>query len=205
VSIFIYKNINLSSILRVRTMSISPAKLRFFALSLFTFLLVGCSSLPTELEASSEPVITDYQEWVNQLPDAKDVRLGGVIAKVTNLKDKSRVEVVNMPISSSGKPDLDAEPSGRFVAYVDGYVEPLSFAEVRLVTFVGQSAGSEDGKIGEFPYTFPVMNADNQRLWQITERVIVNDFAPTYYSCRSLHCRSFHTMPRQGRVVQDLE
>jgi outer membrane lipoprotein len=186
-------------------MSIFPAKLRLFALGLFSVLLVGCSSLPTELEASSEPVITDYQKWVNQLPDAKDVRLGGVIAKVTNLKDKSRVEVVNMPISSSGKPDLDAEPSGRFVAYVDGYVEPLSFAEGRLVTFVGQSAGSEDGKIGEFPYTFPVMNADNQRLWQITERVIVNDFAPTYYSCRSLHCRSFHTMPRQGRVVQDLE
>lgn len=81
-------------------MTISPSKLRLFALGLFSILMVGCSSLPTELEASSEPVITDYQEWVNQLPEAKDVRLGGVIAKVTNLKDKSRVEVVNMPILS---------------------------------------------------------------------------------------------------------
>ena len=186
-------------------MLIFPAKLRLFTLGLFSILLVGCSSLPKELESSSEVVITDYQQWVNQLPEANAVRLGGVIAKVTNLKDKSRVEIVNMPISNSGKPDLDAEPSGRFVAYVDGYVEPLSFSEGRLVTFVGQSAGSEDGKIGEFPYTFPVMNVTNQRLWQITERVIVNDFAPTYYSCRSLHCRSFHTMTRQGRVVQDLE
>ncbi len=181
------------------------SKIRLIAFSLGILVLAGCSSLPSELEAKSEPVISDYQQWVDQLPDAKSVRLGGVISKVTNLKDRTRIEVANMPISSNGKPDLDAEPSGRFVGYIEGYVEPLSFAEGRLITLVGQSNGSEDGKIGEYPYTFPVMKVDNQRLWNITERVVVNDFAPTYYSCRSLHCRSFQTMPRHGRVIQDVE
>ncbi|MEZ9777731.1 Slp family lipoprotein [Vibrio sp. 10N.261.54.A5] len=181
------------------------SKLRLIALSLGVLVLAGCSSLPSELEAKSEPVISDYQQWVDQLPEAKSVRLGGVISKVTNLKDKTRIEVANMPISSSGKPDIDAEPKGRFVGYIDGYVEPLSFAEGRLVTLVGTSNGTEDGTIGDYPYTFPVMNVYNQRLWQITERVVINDFAPNYYSCRSLHCRSFQTMPKSGRVIQDVE
>ncbi len=75
--------------------------------------------------------MTDYRVRVNTVPDAGDVRLGGKTAALLNLQDKTRVEVVNMPISSSGKPDIDAEPKGRFT---DGYVEPLSFAEC-LVTF----------------------------------------------------------------------
>lgn len=181
------------------------SKSRLFFLVAFSSMVMGCSSLPEELNANSEQVVTDYQEWVNTVPDAGDVRLGGVIAKVTNLQDKTRVEVVNLPISSSGKPDIDAEPKGRFVGYIDGYVEPLSFAEGRLVTLVGTSSGTEDGTVGDYPYTFPVMNVYNQRLWQITERVVINDFAPTYYSCRSLHCRSFQTMPKSGRVIQDVE
>ena len=180
-------------------------KLRSIFLIVFSALVMGCSTLPTELEANSEAVITDYQEWVNQLPEADDVRLGGVIAKVTNLEDKTRIEVVNLPISEDGKPDINAEPSGRFVGYIDGYLEPLSFAEGRLITLVGTSTGTEDGNIGEFPYTFPVMDIYNHRLWQIKERVMVNDFGPTYYSCHSLHCRNFRTMPTQGRVVKDLE
>ncbi|MBB1464365.1 Slp family lipoprotein [Vibrio sp. 10N.222.51.C8] len=181
------------------------SKSRLFFLVAFSSMVMGCSSLPEELNANSEQVVTDYQEWVNTVPDAGDVRLGGVIAKVTNLQDKTRVEVVNLPISSNGKPDIDAEPKGRFVGYIDGYVEPLSFAEGRLVTLVGTSSGTEDGTVGDYPYTFPVMNVYNQRLWQITERVVINDFAPTYYSCRSLHCRSFQTMPKSGRVIQDVE
>jgi outer membrane lipoprotein len=181
------------------------SKSRVFFLVAFSLMVMGCSSLPKELNAKSEQVVTDYQEWVDIVPDGGDVRLGGVIAKVTNLQDKTRVEVVNLPISSNGKPDINSEPKGRFVAYIDGYVEPLSFSEGRLVTFVGTSNGTEDGTIGDFPYTFPVMNVYNQRLWQITERVVMNDFVPIYYPCRSLHCRGFQPMPKYGRLIQDVE
>ncbi len=85
---------------------------------------------------------------------SEDVRLGGIIAKVDNFKDKTRLEIVNLPISKSGKPDIDEEPTGRFVAYFDGYLEPVAFSEGRLVTVVGKGAGEEEGKIGEHGYIF---------------------------------------------------
>ncbi len=88
---------------------------------------------------------------------SEDVRLGGIIAKVDNFKDKTRLEIVNLPISKSGKPDIDEEPTGRFIAYFDGYLEPVAFSEGRLLTVVGKGAGEEEGKIGEHEYVFPII------------------------------------------------
>ncbi|MBW3694480.1 Slp family lipoprotein [Vibrio sp. T187] len=184
----------------------STNKFRLFFLSLAFLVLAGCSSLPTELTAKTEPVITDYQLWLDADPDTKpDVRLGGVIASVQNLDDKTRIEVVNLPIDSNGKPDLDAEPKGRFVAYISGYAEPVSFAKGRMLTIVGTTAMPETGLVGEYEYTFPVMNAYGQRLWQIKERIVVTDTTSHYYSCRSMYCRSFNYGPKQGRVIQEVK
>ncbi|PMH41894.1 starvation-inducible protein [Vibrio sp. 10N.286.49.B3] len=177
----------------------------FSLLSLITF-LSACTSLPSELTAQSEVLISDYSTWLNADPSLQtDVRLGGVIAKVDNLATKSRIEVVNLPINKSGQPDITQDPQGRFIAYVPGYVEPVAFAQGRLVTFVGKTAMPEAGKVGEFDYTFPVMEAYGQRLWRIEERIIMNDFDRAFDNCRSFHCRAFDYGPREARVIQNVK
>ncbi len=133
---------------------------RFFLALFATVGLSACSSLPEELNASTELVVTDYKAFAESQGGqvSEDVRLGGIIAKVDNFKDKTRLEIVNLPISKSGKPDIDEEPTGRFVAYFDGYLEPVAFSEGRLVTVVGKGAGGEEeGKIGEHGYIFRLL------------------------------------------------
>ncbi|RAH22645.1 Slp family lipoprotein, partial [Vibrio vulnificus] len=50
--------------------------------------LAACSSLPQELTAQNQEVLTDYKIFAeSQGVVTQDVRLGGVIAKVDNLKD----------------------------------------------------------------------------------------------------------------------
>lgn len=178
-------------------------------LCLILVILVGlsaCASLPPELATQSQQPITDYQQWVNSDPkQSHEVRLGGVIAKVTNLKDRTRLEIVNLPISSTGKPSLDDDPKGRFVAYVDGFLDPIAYANGRLITVAGSSLEPEVGKVGDYDYTFPVVQVTGQRLWQIEKTTYIenNDFWVGGCWSRSLFCHGYG--PTRARVVEEVK
>ncbi len=183
-------------------------KSRQILLVLFAVLgLSACSSLPQELNATSEQVLTDYNVFAESKGQASnDIRLGGIIAKVDNLKDKTRIEIVNLPISKSGKPDISDEPTGRFTVYFDGYLEPVAFSQGRLVTIVGQAAGEEQGKVGEHQYTFPVIKGQGYRLWKIEERVLMYDTQNYFYPCYSINCRMWRDdFPQDGKVIQQVK
>ncbi|WP_104399233.1 Slp family lipoprotein [Vibrio penaeicida] len=171
---------------------------------LSVFLLSACSSLPEQLTAQSEEVITDYPIFAAH-EGTTDVRLGGMIATVTNLADKSRIEIVNLPISKTGKPDISTDANGRFVAYIDGFIDPVTYAEGRLVTVVGKSQPTEQGKVGEFDYTFPVMNAYGMHLWRVEESVIVHDFDSYLYPCYGINCRSSRMGSNRAKVIQEVK
>ena len=81
---------------------------RLLLITLTILTLTACSTLPEELNTrTADAPITDYQQWKNTpLVSKKEVRLGGVITKITNQKDKTRIEIANIPISSIGKPEL---------------------------------------------------------------------------------------------------
>ncbi|WP_099609737.1 Slp family lipoprotein [Vibrio coralliilyticus] len=168
--------------------------------------LTACSTLPENLASNNPDLQTDYSGWQASAAKKQELRLGGVIASVTNLKDKTRVEVVNLPISSNGKPDIDQEPQGRFVGYIDGFADPVTLSEGRLITLLGDSSGTEAAKVGEYSYDFPVMKIKSYHLWRIEERVIVHDdFGPSMYPCRSLYCRDLTRGTRQGKVIQEVK
>ncbi|NGZ12556.1 Slp family lipoprotein [Vibrio aestuarianus] len=169
-------------------------------------MLSACSSLPESLKASGENVFTDYSSWVNSpVAVGSEVRLGGVIANVTNLTNQTRIEVVNLPIGSSGKPDISQEPQGRFVGYVDGFVDPVTYANGRLITVIGVGTPAEQKKVGEYQYTFPVMAVKGAHLWRIEERVIVNEVGSYLSLCNGLYCRQRAPSSREGRVVQQVK
>ncbi|GAD88247.1 MULTISPECIES: Slp family lipoprotein [Vibrio] len=181
---------------------------RILGILILSAVMAGCSSLPEPLVSSNKAVITDYDTWLNdEQGDAAEIRLGGVIAKVTNLEQKTRLELVNLPIGKNGKPDINVEPKGRFVAYIDGFIDPTTFSEGRLVTVLGQSDGIEQGKVGEFDYRFPVLSASGYHLWQVREKVIVYDQPLTGFPCRSLHCRQsrYGYGHSTGQVIQSVE
>ncbi|MDG3087491.1 Slp family lipoprotein [Vibrio hannami] len=183
------------------------ASLRIITALFLATLLSACSSLPDQLASTNENLITDYGQWLAQDADMEsEIRLGGMIANVTNLKDKTRIEIANMPISSAGKPNLKANPEGRFVAYFDGYLEPMTYSEGRLITVLGNSAGEEQGQVGEYDYKFRVLNASGSHLWRIEESVIVQDHGSYLSPCiDQLHCRSMRMSVSKGRIVQEVK
>lgn len=167
-------------------------------------MLSACSSLPETLKSDNPQVITDYAQWQSQVDASNEVRLGGLVANVTNLEDKTRVEVVNLPIDSSGKPDITQEPQGRFVAYIQGFADPVTLSTGRLISLLGNAQASEQGKVGDYLYDFPVMQVKGYHLWRIEERVIIHDFDSYLYPCHGLYCRESRYGPRQGTVIQEV-
>ncbi|MFA0084547.1 starvation-inducible protein [Vibrio sp. 10N.286.49.C2] len=169
-----------------------------------SFLLTACGSLPDQLATTNENVVAQYQPVVDA-SDGIEVRLGGVIDTVTNLASRTRIEIVNLPIDKYGKPDIDQEPNGRFIAYVDGFVDPVTYSRGRLITVGGKKAGVERGKVGEFEADFPVINAYGQYLWRVEERLIINRHNSSFNSCWGYYCDDFYYGPTQGRVVKEVK
>lgn len=178
---------------------------RHFSLVCSLLLLSACSTLPENLKSDDPLLVSDYAVWSSAQQSQSNVRLGGVIASVANLKDKTRVEVVNLPINSNGKPDINQEPQGRFVGYIDGFVDPVALADGRLITMLGVSSGREQGSVGEHEYQYPVMQVKGFHLWRIEEKVMMHDVDSYLYPCRSLYCRDVRHGTRQGKVIQEVK
>src|SRR5581483_12094141 len=109
----------------------------------------------------------------------RHVRWGGTIAGVENGKAETRVEVVARELDRDGRPQPTNRSSGRFIARVEGFLDPAAYRKGREVTVAGTVDGSTTRKIGEYNYRYPVVKADTIYLWE--PRVEPQRYRDPYY------------------------
>ena len=129
--------------------------------------LTGCASnLPVELTTPIEgsPQVSEVLQNFD-VHKGELVRWGGSIASVENKEDETWVEIVSRDLNRSGRPKSSDQTDGRFLAKVSEFLDPEIYKKGRLVTVYGELAGSQDGKIGEQTYTFPVVNSKKAYMW----------------------------------------
>ncbi|WP_341503611.1 Slp family lipoprotein [Gallaecimonas sp. GXIMD4217] len=129
-------------------------------------LLAGCSTIPDELAVPEGQSLAAYSAARQGAEQGKLVRWGGIIAQVDNLKNRTRLEVVYYPLSSSAKPKQDEASPGRFLAYLDGFVDPVVLGQGRRITVVGSLGRQESGRVGEFEYRYPTVQVQRYKLWK---------------------------------------
>jgi outer membrane lipoprotein len=93
------------------------------------------------------------------------VRWGGGILSVRNLPDTTEIEVLARPLASDGEPRADADPEGRFIARVPGFIDPATYPKERLLTVAGAILEVTTRDIGSYPYRYPVIAASSRYLW----------------------------------------
>jgi outer membrane lipoprotein len=177
-----------------------------------SLILIGCSSRypkPIDMMVSTESNVRDVQHGVSS-DHGDTVRWGGVIANVNNLEKTTWIEVVQLPLKSSGRPTNSDVSQGRFLVKVEGFLDPAIYAAGREFTVVGILSGMTDGKVGDFDYKFPVVASQGYYLWpQIREKdyyqgylypvTFWNPYLPYYYP---LHYRYPGPMRPRIRPVQ---
>lgn len=132
--------------------------LRLLCLSLGLVVLSGCGSAPNRSEPTPLQVVAGGQT-------AGEVHWGGVIAEVNNLRDRTRIEVVALPLDTRGRPRPDAPSEGRFIVERGGFLEPHEYAQGRLLEVRGRLGGFSDGQVGAAAYRYPRVLADDLVLW----------------------------------------
>lgn len=137
------------------------------AWSLLLVMLTGCASpLPPSLQQplpqspDLRAVLDDPERYRGQR-----VRWGGVIVSVLNLSSGSEIEVLARPLDSAGRPYASGPALGRFIARSADFVDPLVFTSNSELTLGGMLSAPLTRRIGDYTYTYPVVEVDALHLW----------------------------------------
>ena len=129
-------------------------------------LLTGCALTPIFDTAKVNTALTPKLVLNKPAENLGQTALwGGTILDTRNLKDSTRIEVLAYPLDSSQRPVLGSKPLGRFIIQQQGYLEPATFSQGRLLSVIGSVGESQSGKVGDSAYIYPVINAEKLHLW----------------------------------------
>jgi len=135
-------------------------------------LATGCASIPSRSEAPEptleiKSVLDSPEQYTGQT-----VHWGGTIAKVENKSETTEIEIVSRQLGKKGRPKLNDKTAGRFIAVFDEFLDPGVYTKDRQITVQGTVAGTKDGKIGDYVYTYPIVTADTHTLWEPLKKQI---------------------------------
>ena len=137
--------------------------------ALILILLTGCASTPKFDTKNVDQSLTPQS--VNAEPaiaKGKTALWGGTILYTQNLKDYTQIEVLAYPLSSYHQPQVQDKPLGRFIIRHQGFLEPATYAQGKLITVMGIIGDSKKGKVGDSTYIYPVLNSQQLHLWSPT-------------------------------------
>jgi len=179
-----------------------------FALAGAVF-ISGCASYPDAVKVAEGTPLVSYQSATQGKVQQGTARWSGVIAKVENNASNTRLEVVYFPGNESGRPRVSDQTDGRFVAYINGFVDPMVYQQGKSVTVLGQLAAAETGLVDKFAYSYPVIQQAIVHLWpnqQETRVDIINPWplwrTPYPYWGYGPAFRYITTNPKAERPVQ---
>jgi outer membrane lipoprotein len=152
----------------------------------------GCSTqdvIPERLEGQVDRDLRYVQ--VKENPDVYRGKLmlaGGKVLTAKRLKEGTRIEVLQIPLSSDLVPEEgreESESKGRFVAMdtEQNVVDPAVLDDNRLITVVGEVVGSTTVKIDEVEMQVPQLAVKHITVW---DRDRLRPYYP-YYGYRAPH------------------
>ena len=136
-------------------------------LAVLAALVAGCASaFPAETLQSVDRSLTLAQ--LRRAPEqhaGARVVLGGEILATTPRPDETEVEVLGRPLASGLAPEWSDRSDGRFLVRTRQFLDPAVYAPGRRVSVLGAVSGSEERRLGELPYRYPVLAAERIVLW----------------------------------------
>lgn len=146
----------------------SVRQLRYLPITVL-LLSSGCALLTnqTDQDTSSAPQITYMQlKAAPESYNGQPVTFGGKVLAARRLKEGTRIEVLQLPLTSSSQPFTDLSQSqGRFVALQKQFLDPAIIPAGTFVTITGEVAGSVTMSLDETEYTYPLLHVTNLRVW----------------------------------------
>jgi len=142
-------------------------------------IISGCAStIPRQISKAPDPAI-NIPGAITDIEQARgeSVRWGGEVVTVENRANDTWIEIVGRPLTANGRP-TDGRSRGRFWATFSGFKEPSDFPKGQQLTVYGSIIGSASEQIGEYPYTYAVIDVEQFHRWPALQR---HDYDSPYY------------------------
>ncbi len=152
--------------------------LRLILLSLLPLVLTACnSSIPQLIRQSPtpNPGLSEVKQTVSSYQN-QNVRWGGKILSVENKQHSTLIEVLSHPLTSHGRPKQADDYQGRFMAELNGFIDPEHYQKDRYITVYGKVDKSFEKLIDEHPYEYTLVQAESHYLWP--EYLVNPNFVP---------------------------
>ena len=124
--------------------------------------LTGCASTS---ESPSEAI--PFAQ-IRNTPDSfrgQTVVLGGEVLAAKRLKDATRIEVLQLPLSGSAPVADLTQSQGRFLALQREFLDPATLPHGTRITVTGEVTGSQTMPLDETDYTYPVIELRELKVW----------------------------------------
>jgi outer membrane lipoprotein len=93
------------------------------------------------------------------------VVLAGEIIETRPRTGSTEIEVLSRPLGEGDAPQRTDHSDGRFLVLAPDFLDPAVYAPGRRVSVVGTVAGSEERTLGDQPYRYVMIRADQIYLW----------------------------------------
>lgn len=131
--------------------------------------MIGCAPvISRQIREQVKPNITAGDVLKNpENYKGETVILSGVIIDSENTKEGTLLKVLQRPSGFREKPkDVDTS-EGRFLAFVDHYLDISVYAKDRAVTLGGTIQGIRTLPLGEIQYNYPLISVKEIHLWPV--------------------------------------
>jgi len=157
-------------------------------LFLVIIVLSGCvSQVPILIKTppTPDPEFHQVKQSIKTFQN-QDVRWGGKIISVENKHDSTWIEILASPLNSYGEPSSSSNYEGRFIARIDGFLDPEHYSKDRKLTVFGTIDTEFVRRIDEHPYNYPLVSTKEYYMWPEYRPYRYSDpyYYPYYYGYR---------------------
>ncbi|HEX5545149.1 MAG TPA: Slp family lipoprotein [Nitrospira sp.] len=132
-------------------------------------ILTGCALAGDQTETLPSGTPSISYEQIKAAPESyngQPVTFGGKVLGARRLKEGTKIEILQLPLTGSFRPTVDLGKSqGRFVALQKEFLDPATIPPGTFVTVTGEMAGSVTLPLDETEYTYPLVRINNLRVW----------------------------------------
>ena len=157
---------------------------RWWAPALSALLIASGCATGDNLEPSGPRVTYAQLKATPETYKGQTITLGGKVLSAKRLKEETRIEILQLPLVSSLKPNVDLSTSqGRFLATKKEFLDPATTPSGTFLTVTGEVTGSAILPLDEMDYTYPIVEIKNLRVWPKEEEPphIRPYIGPSYY------------------------
>ena len=144
-------------------------------------LVAGCASapFPEELTRSVDRSLSFARIRADtQAHIGARVILGGEILETSTKPGESEIEVLSRRLGGADAPERTDHSDGRFLVRTADFLDPAIYARGRRITVLGTVTGSDERRVGELPYAYPVITAERIKLWPREGPWVGGDYPP---------------------------